>query len=276
MVTTTRPPEPAPAAAPDEPRRKLSARPLQGAIGVVVLIAILELLSRVGVMSPRLLPPPSQVATDLVLLLGNPEFLRDVGSTLAAWAVGLALASVIGVTAGLVLGSLRWVYEGSRALIEFLRPIPAVALVPLAILVFGQGLSMKFMLVLYAALWPILLNTLYGARELDPTARETARTFRLTWWDTLTRVFLPHAAPFAFTGIRISAAIALIVAVSAELLAGTPTGLGSFILEVQSGGGSTSQVFAGTIVAGVLGVLVNASLKQIESWIFSWRKEERA
>lgn len=258
----------------DTPRRRGMGRATQGAIGVIALVAVLEVLSRTGVVPTTMLPAPSQVGSDLVTLLGTPSFLRDVGSTLAAWAIGLALASVVGVTAGLVLGSSRWAYEASSALIEFLRPIPAVALVPLAILMFGQGSTMKFMLVLYAALWPIMLNTLYGARELDPVTRETARTFRLTWWNTLTKVFLPHAAPFAFTGIRISAAIALIVTISAELLAGTPTGIGSFVLKVQAGGGSTSQVFAGTIVAGVLGVLVNAALKVVESVLFAWRKEQ--
>lgn len=274
MVTTTRPEDVTPASV--APSRRLNLRPLRGAIGVIALIVILQVLSWTNVIPPTLLPPPSQVLADLIELLGSPVFLANVGATLIAWAIGLALASVIGVTAGLILGSLRIVYEASRALIEFLRPIPAVALVPLAVLVFGQGTEMKVVLVVYAALWPILLNTLYGAREIDPVTRETARTFRLSWWDTLSRVYLPHTAPFAFTGIRISAAIALIVTVSAELLAGSPLGLGSWILQVQTGGGSTSQVFAGTIVAGILGVLVNALLKWIESIIFAWRREEQA
>lgn len=273
MVTTMRP---APPASTVPTTRRFNLRPLRGAVGVLVLVVILELLSRTNIIPPTLLPPPSVVLADLIDLLASPLFLANVGATLIAWAIGLALASVVGVTAGLVLGSLRIVYEASRALIEFLRPIPAVALVPLAVLVFGQGTEMKVMLVVYAALWPILLNTLYGAREIDPVTRETARTFRLSWWDTLSRVYLPHTAPFAFTGIRISAAIALIVTVSAELLAGTPLGLGSWILQVQTGGGSTSQVFAGTIVAGVLGVLVNATLKVVESVIFAWRREEQA
>lgn len=256
--------------------RTLTLRPVQGAIGVIVLIALLQVLSWTNVIPPTLLPPPSQVITDLFGLLGSAVFRGHVLATLAAWAIGLTLASVIGVAAGLILGSLRIVYEATSGLIEFLRPIPAVALVPLAILVFGQGTQMKYMLVLYAALWPILLNTLYGAREIDPVTRETARTFRLSWWGTLTRVYLPHTAPFAFTGIRISAAVALIVTVSAELLAGSPTGLGSWILQVQSGGGSTAQVIAGTIIAGVLGVGVNALLKWIEGILFAWRKEQHS
>lgn len=273
MSTATVTPPPTPPAT-TAPRRAGLPRSAQGAIGVIVLVSALELMGRTGIIPPSLLPPPSEVLSQLAVLLTTPAFLADVLATLTGWAIGLSLASVIGVTAGLVLGSSRWAYEASSALIEFLRPIPAVALVPLAILMFGTSTTMKFMLVLYAALWPIMLNTLYGAREIDPVTRETARTFRLTWWETLTKVFLPHAAPFAFTGIRISASIALIVTVSAELLAGTATGIGSFILEVQSGGGSTAQVFAGTIVAGVLGVLVNAALKAVESIIFAWRKEQ--
>src|SRR5690606_26463328 len=105
--------------------------------------------------------------------------------------------------------------------------IPSVALIPLAILILGQGTDMKVALVIYASVWPILFNTIYGVRDVDPVAKETARTFRLNRFGVLTRVSLPWAAPFAATGIRISAAIALIVTISAELLAGSASGIGS-------------------------------------------------
>lgn len=134
-----------------EPRAAASSRGAglprgaQGAIGVLVLVVVLELLSRTGVVPTTLLPSPAQVLVQLGVLLTSPAFLADVASTLAAWAIGLGLASVVGVTAGLVLGSSRWAYEASSALIEFLRPIPAVALVPLAILMFGTSTTMKWL-----------------------------------------------------------------------------------------------------------------------------------
>lgn len=204
-------------------------------------------------------------------LLVNPVFLGDIGATVLAWAAGLGIATVVGVGLGLVLGSFRLANEAASAAIEFLRPIPSVALIPVAILVFGQDADMKIALVVYASIWPILFNTIYGVRDVDPIAKETARTFRLSRVAVLTRVSLPSAAPFAFTGIRISAAIALIVAISAELLAGSADGIGAFILRTSSGGGDTALVFGGTIVAGLLGVLVNLLLVGAERLLFRWK-----
>lgn len=189
-----------------------------------------------------------------------------------AWAIGLAIAVLVGVPAGLLLGSFRLLYEGSRGVIEMLRPIPSVALIPLAVLVLGLSTEMKVALVVYASIWPILFNTLYGVRDIEPVTKETARTFRTSPGELIGRVLLPAAAPFAFTGVRISASIALIVTISAELLAGTPTGIGSFIMRISAAGGDTAVVLAATIIAGVIGVLVNVVLQFIERRTFRWRE----
>ncbi|PWU55516.1 ABC transporter permease [Micromonospora globispora] len=223
-----------------------------------------------------MLPSAAQVLADTVGLFGNTEFLLDVVATMEAWAIGLAIATAIGVPLGLVLGSLRVAYEVSSVVVEFLRPIPSVALIPLAILLFGQGTEMKASLAIYASVWPIFFNTLYGVRDVNPISKETARTFRLTPFAILRRVALPHAAPFILTGVRISAAIALIVTISAELLAGSSAGIGAYVLRISSGGGSTSMVFAGTVVAGVLGVLVNSVLQAAERRLFPWKHVEKA
>lgn len=262
------------AARPAAPRLgKTGTRVLRGAIGVAVLLAIVEAGSLMGIVPDAVLPSASRVLAATGALLVDPVFLGDVVATVWAWAVGLTIASVIGVGLGLVLGSFRIANEAASAVIEFLRPIPSVALIPVAILVFGQGADMKIALTIYAAIWPILFNTIYGVRDVDPIAKETARTFRLSRIGILTRVSLPSAAPFAATGIRISAAIALIVTISAELLAGSASGIGAYILRTSSGGGDTAYVFAGTVIAGLLGVLVNLLLVQGERLIFRWKTD---
>lgn len=247
-------------------------RAVQGLTGVVGLVILLELLSRTGIIPSTVLPAASQVLAEIPALLAASGFRADVLATLQAWALGLGIAVVVAVPIGLVLGSFRFAYAATQAVIEFLRPIPSVALVPLGVLVLGLSLEMKVSLVVYASVWPIIFNTIYGVRDIENITKETARTFRIPWNEMLVRVLLPAAAPFAFTGIRISASIALIVAISAELLAGTPTGIGSFIMRVSSSGGSTAVVLAATIVAGVLGVLVNLVLRLIERRVFRWKE----
>jgi NitT/TauT family transport system permease protein len=254
-------------------RRRVNPKITRGLVGVVVFLVAAEAVSRLGIVPAHILPPMSQVLLDTAGLLVDPTFLADVGATLTAWAIGLGIAIVVAVPLGLILGSFRIAYEASSAVVEFMRPIPSVALIPLAILVFGQNTDMKIALVVYASLWPIFFNTVYGVRDVDPIAKETARTFRLGRIGILARVSLPYAAPLAATGVRISAAIALIVTISAELLAGSASGIGAYILRISSGGGETSLVFAGTIVAGLLGMLVNGVLVAIERKIFAWKKE---
>jgi NitT/TauT family transport system permease protein len=254
-------------------RRRANPKIVRGLTGVVVLLALAEAISRLGIVPAHILPPMSRVLADTATLLVDPVFLGDIGATLTAWGIGLGIATVVAVPLGLVLGSFRIAYEASSAVVEFMRPIPSVALIPLAILVFGQNTDMKIALVVYASLWPIFFNTVYGVRDVDPIAKETARTFRLSRIGILARVSLPYAAPLAATGVRISAAIALIVTISAELLAGSASGIGAYILRISSGGGDTSLVFAGTIVAGLLGVVVNLVLVAVERKIFAWKME---
>lgn len=250
----------------------LDNRTAQGLTGVVGLIVVLELMSRTGIIPTTVLPAASQVLAEIPALLAGSGFRADVLATMQAWAIGLGIAVLVAVPIGLLLGSFRLAYAASQAAIEFLRPIPSVALVPLGVLVLGLSLEMKVSLVVYASIWPIIFNTIYGVRDIEKITKETAQTFRIPWNEMLIRVLLPAAAPFAFTGIRISASIALIVAISAELLAGTPTGIGSFIMRVSASGGSMAVVLAATIVAGVLGVLVNLILRLIERRVFRWKE----
>jgi NitT/TauT family transport system permease protein len=207
----------------------------------------------------------------MVELLQDPKFLRQVVSTLYAWGVGLAVATLISVPIGILIGTSGLAYKMTSPLIEFMRPIPSVALIPLGILLWGQGFSMKVILVVYAATWPILFNTLYGVHDVDPIAVQTAQCFGLKQSAILRRISLPSAAPFIFTGVRISAAIALIVVISAELLASADSGIGSYILFVSLNGGQMDSVLAGAAIAGIIGAIINSALGLIDRRFFGWR-----
>ena len=130
---------------------------------------------------------------------------------------------------------------------------------------------MKVILVAYATIWPILFNTVYGVHDVDPIAVQTARCFGLKSSAILRRINLPSAAPFIFTGIRISASIGLIVVVGSELLASSQSGIGSYILFVSSNGGQMDSVLAGAAIAGLVGAIIDGVLELIDRRFFAWR-----
>jgi NitT/TauT family transport system permease protein len=248
----------------------------RGLIGALVLFFALEALTRAELVNSRYLPPASTILATTVGLLVDREFLGAALGTVVACVIGLAIATLIAVPLGIVLGSSRRGYLASISAIEFLRPIPSVALIPLVIVLRGRGLEMKVDLIVYACLWPILFNTIYGMHEVDPVARDTARAFGYRPLEVLRRVSLPSAAPFIYTGIRVSSAIALILAISAELIAGGAEGIGTWMyLRSQSDTGR-EFVYAGIVFAGLIGLAVNWLLVAGERRMFAWHQRVRA
>ena len=264
-------------AAQRQPNRMVPSRRLvRGLMGVVAMVALLEVLTRAELVNPRYLPPASTVLATTGRILVDPEFLADVAATMAAWAFGLAIAIAVAVPLGLMMGSSRRGYLATASKIEFLRPIPSVALIPLAILVFGRGLDMKVALIVYASSWPILFNTIYGIREVDAVAKETARVFGFGRLAVLVRISLRSASPFIYTGIRIAAAIALILAISSELIAGGAAGIGTWMLVQSQSGTQREYVYAGIVVTGLLGVAINSLLIAGEQRLFFWHQRVRS
>ena len=239
-------------------------------IGLVGFFLIWEGAVRLGLVEAEFLPPPTSVAARMVELLGTQEFLRDLIATVLAWLIAVGLSVVVAVPVGLLLGSIPAVRTSTRLLIEFLRPIPPVAIIPLVMIVLGSGPDAKIFLAFYASVWPILFNIIYALDEIDPLLLDTARSFGNGRIRTLATVALPHAAPFAFTGLRLSAAIALIVTVSTEYLAGSEFGVGAFIIDVATTIGAMDQVLAATVVVGFIGYLVNEALERLGRRIFGW------
>jgi NitT/TauT family transport system permease protein len=263
---------------PQRPRRTGQARAIwRGIAGVAGLALILEVVSRAGIVSSAFLPPFSAVITKAVLLWGDPVFRTDIFSTLLTYVFGMLIASAIAIPLGVVLGLSRPAYRASRAIVELMRPIPPVALVPLVLLVLGAGLEMKLVIVVFAAVWPIMFNTLYGVHDVDPAAKEMARSFGVGRMGVVGRIVVPSAAPFVMTGIRIASSIALIVVVTVELIAGGADGIGAFISRERAYGDADSYlaVLAATITAGVLGLTINLAIGWVERRYFGWEATTR-
>ena len=246
-----------------------------GALGVLLAFGACEAIGRAGIVRRGYLPPASEVLARAAELAADRTFLDGVAVTLRAWALGLALASAIAIPLGLLLGSVPVIDEAVRAVIEFLRPLPSVALIPLVSLLLGSGTGTEVALITYASVWPILFNTVHGLSETDPVAKDTLRAFGFGRLAVLLHVELPATAPFIAAGLRISAATALILAIATELLSGFGQGLGIFIAQSQQATNGTRDVLAGVVWAGVLGLVINGLLVRLERLAFPWTAGRR-
>jgi ABC-type nitrate/sulfonate/bicarbonate transport system permease component len=231
-------------------------------------------VSRTNLLPTTAFPPPTESALALAAELGQPGFWSDIGLTLEGWAIGLALAAALAIPIGILVGSTRLLYRMVRALIEFLRPIPSVALIPLAVLVFGTQLPNKIFLVTFACFWPLLFQAIYGVQDVDPVAEDTARAFGFNRLQRLYMVTLPGAAPYLATGLRLASSVALILAVTSELVVGVP-GLGRSINVAQSSGDYASM-YALIAVAGLLGILLNETFRRVERRALRWHPSQRS
>ncbi|MFI6500866.1 ABC transporter permease [Nonomuraea typhae] len=244
---------------------------IRGAAGVAVFLAAVELAVRFTLAEGVVFPPPSVVLREAAFLVADPDFLAGVAATLLNWALGLLVAVAVAVPAGVALGTLPAAERAARPLLEFMRPIPSVAIIPLAILLIPVDTAMKAAVIVYASVWPVLINTLYGMREVDPLAKDSLRSFGFGRLAVLWRVSLPSAAPFMATGVRIAAGVALILAVSAELLAGGSAGIGVYVIKAGSGN-RTDLMLAATLWAGAAGLLANTLLQAAERRLFRWHE----
>ncbi len=198
----------------------------------------------------------------------------QLGTTLESYVQGFALAILIGVPAGIAIGLSRTIESATIGVVEFLRPIPAVALIPLAILALGLGTPMLRFVIAYAAVWPILINTVYGVRSVDRMLYDVAATSGVDGAARIARVTVPAALPGIATGIRVSASIALVVCVTAEFLAGS-AGLGSYMFTQQLAY-RLPELYAAAVVTGLLGIGIDMLLRIGERRVVFWRGEERA
>ncbi|MDR5698709.1 ABC transporter permease [Agromyces aerolatus] len=273
IATDTRP-----ASRPSGPRLSRRATAIwRGIAGVAGLAVILELISRSGLVNPAFLPPFSSVVAEAFALWGEPAFREDVFATLLTYVYGMLIASVIAIPLGILFGLFRPAYRAARATVELMRPIPPVALIPLVLLILGAGLEMKLVIVVFAAVWPIMFNTLYGVNDVDPYAKEMARSFGVGRFGVVRRIIIPSSAPFIVTGIRIASSIALIVVITVELIAGGAQGIGAFISRERAYGDADSYlaVLAATITAGILGLLISLAIGWAERRYFGWDSTTR-
>ncbi len=250
------------------------SKPLLGLVGIAGFLLIWEVCPRAGLVDIRFLPPASEVLGILLADLGLAAFWAAVGETMTAWAVGLVTAVIAAVVLGFVVGSSTFLRTFTYSLVEFMRPIPSVALIPLAVLLFGVKIESSLMLIIYASFWQVFIQVLYGVADVDNVAMQTARSYGLKATARVRHVVFPTALPYLMTGIRLAAAVALILAVTAELVIGSP-GLGREIALAQSGG-AISSMYALVLACGLLGVAINVAMRWVERKTLAWHSSVRS
>ena len=223
--------------------------------------------------APRLqlyLPPISLVVTALGQSVLSGPMAQHLTITVGRFLQGYLLAAAIGVSLGIVLGYFRFLHSLLEMVIEFLRPMPSVAIIPVAVLMLGIGDSMIVAVTVYASLWPVLINTIDGVRHIESILIQTGRTFGLTRRQLLWQVILPAASPYVVTGLRIGLSIALILVTTAEMVAGSK-GMGFYILDEERSMNS-SNMYAGIFVVATLGYGLNRLFLLVEAKMMKWRQ----
>jgi ABC-type nitrate/sulfonate/bicarbonate transport system permease component len=242
-------------------------------VSIAASLALWELVSRTGAISEKDLPSMSASSRELWSLVQTGSFWAAFGETVRGWALGLGVATALAVPIGILLGSSDFAASAFRVPIEFLRPIPSAALIPLLFLTLGTTLKSEIFLAAFGAFWPLLVQTMYGVRDVDPVAIDTARSFGVGRVERLYRIKLPSAVPYIATGWRISSSVALILAFTAELFMGTP-GLGQKVNFAQAYG-LEEQLYAYALATGFLGVLIHLASTAVERRALRWHASQR-
>ena len=242
-------------------------------LAVAATLGLWELVTRTGVISKRDLSAMSTTFSELWSLMQTSSFWIAFGHTVEGWAIGLGLATVHAVPLGILLGTSDLAGRAFRVPIEFLRPIPSAALIPLLFLTLGTNLRSEIFLATFGAFWPLLVQTMYGVRDVDPVAMETARSFGVGRHERLYRITLPSAVPYIATGLRIASTVALILAFTAELFMGTP-GLGQQMNYAQSYA-LNDQLYALALATGFLGLGIHVVMTRLERRALRWHPSQR-
>ncbi|MFI7426682.1 ABC transporter permease [Micromonospora sp. NPDC049836] len=243
---------------------------LLGALGLLGFLVGWQLIPTLGLVDPQYLPYVTDVIGWLFHELRDLAFWRRLSYTMTSWAIGLAMATLAAVVLGAAVGMVPFLRRATHTTVEFLRPVPSVALIPLAVLMFGLHLRAALVIIVYAAFWQVFVQVIYGVADIDTVARDTARSFRLTRRERLRYLVLPAALPYLLTGLRLAAAVALILAVTAEMVIGNP-GLGRMI-ELSRSAGDAVGLYGLVVVTGMLGLLVNVVFRFVERRSLAWHQ----
>ena len=255
---------------------------LWGHLGALWVLAVFVGLwwcaSHGGWVSKVFLPTPEATWSSLLQGLnlapvepgGTPgELAGFTASTVERMVLGWLLASFVGMALGALIGMSSTARTWIQPTLEFVRPLPASAVVPLAISIFGLSPTMVLCVVAFGAMWPVLLATVHGFASVEPRLREVAAALQMGRWAFVWKVGLPSTMPDILSGMRLSMTVSLIVSVVGEMIA-SQSGLGQAIL-LAARSFRASELFAGIVLLGLIGFVSNALLGMAERRLLRWQ-----
>jgi ABC-type nitrate/sulfonate/bicarbonate transport system permease component len=244
---------------------------LPGIVGILPILGLLvvwQVAAMAGLYSVVLLPPPADVAA---AFFDDPEqILQNLGASLLRVAIGVGLAVISAVPAGMLIGRYQVLDRLTDWSIQVFRSFPPIALIPLAILFFGIGDKPAIILIFLSAFWPLLINTIFGVRSVDATLLRVARAARARERMVLFDVMLPSAMPAILTGLRLAVGAGWLTVVTAEMIA-VKSGLGYMILNAQMTFRS-DLIIAGILVIGAVGLLGDQGIRMLRGWLCGWQE----
>lgn len=242
-----------------------------GAVGVVLAFVLLwGAAAHFEWVSAVFLPGPLATAEALRDGLRQGELLTLLLQTVERMAYGWLLASIAGVLLGALIGTSAALRAWVQPTLEFVRPLPASALMPLAIALMGLSQSMVLCVIAFGAVWPVLLATVHGFAAVEPRLFEVGRVLRLSRAAFIWKVGLPNALPDVLGGMRLSLTVALILAIVGEMLA-SQSGLGTAIVQAARSF-RAADLFAGVVLLGGVGLVSNALLALLEGRLLRWQR----
>ncbi len=240
-----------------------------GPVVFLALIAIAEIGTRQGWITPLTLPKPSDVLITFQELWASGLLYKHLAPSLTRLLVGATLGVMVGVSVGFLIGLFSYVRSGLVPLVAALFPIPKIALLPLFVIWFGIDEASKYALIAFGTFTPTVVATYGAVDNVERGLIRMGQSFGLSWWSIVRKIVLPGAMPGILSGLRISLAIAIILLVAAEML-GAEYGIGAYILEAGSLY-DLERLFAGVVILSLLGVLVSAVITRIEKRLLRWR-----
>jgi len=243
-------------------------------IPLIIFFSGWEAIVMFGIFPTYLLSPPTVALATLFQLSLSGELIKHIFYSLFRAFSGLSLAALIAIPLGIAMGWSRLADDLCSPLVELFRPLPVVALIPVAILWLGIGDASKISLICFACFFPILLNTISGVRGVDITLVKAARSMGATEVQILKGVMFPGALPTILTGLRISLAVSLIIVIVMEMI-GAAHGIGYFIWSAKLTF-RTNEMYAGILAIGIIGFTLNEMMVRIERKLLVWRPEVSA
>lgn len=248
-----------------EPEMK---RYISFAFAIVAIAILLEAAGRVMPVSPYW-PRPGAILKSFVVMLADMQFAGDVIRSLIRLLVGYLFAVALGITLG-ALVSLKPGFQLVRPLIEFMRPLPVPAIIPIAIVFFGVGNAMKIFTIVFACIWPIILASSDAVKNVDGMLLDVSQVYGIRGWARFSKVLLPASQAQIISGLRVSLSIALIGVLLSEMI-GQVDGIGSHLVYFQRTF-QTDKVYATLLLTAFLGYGLNQVFVGLENRVLFWRR----